>query len=113
MYFSIQETDEAYEDLFSLASYVYETSYSYNYSKKVYDDYDKAILSISIFPCGFKNTKIKYRDYSIYLLPYNIYNIFYIIENDTITVLRVLHQKRNWQRIIKEQTLYHIDNNIL
>ena len=113
MHFNIQETDEAYEDLFSLALYVYETSYSFNYSIKVYEDYDKAISSISIFPHGFKNTHINYRNYNIYLLPYDIYNVFYIFDDDTITVLRVLHQKRNWQRIINEHNYYHIDNNIL
>ena len=112
MYFNIQETDEAYEDLLSLALYVYETGYSFNHSNKVYENYDKAISSISIFPRGFKNTHINYRNYNIYLLPYDIYNVFYIFDDDTITVLRVLHQKRNWQRIINEHNYYHIDNNI-
>ncbi|MBR1597903.1 MAG: type II toxin-antitoxin system RelE/ParE family toxin [Lachnospiraceae bacterium] len=110
---NIQLADEALDDLFDFSSYIFRSTYSLDYSINVYNVFYEAISSISIFPHGFKDTHINYRNYNIYLLPYDIYNVFYIFDDDTITVLRVLHQKRNWQRIINKHNYYHIDNNIL
>ena len=69
-----------------------------NFSKKI-----KTILySLDTFPTGHSSTEFSYKDYKIYLKPRNTYLIFYIINENTLTVtiLRVLKDDMNWKPII-------------
>ncbi|MCI8267646.1 MAG: type II toxin-antitoxin system RelE/ParE family toxin, partial [Lachnospiraceae bacterium] len=39
---------------------------------------------------------------SIYFKPYSTYLIFFVVEDSTITVIRVLKDRMYWQSIIKK-----------
>ncbi len=48
------------------------------------------------------NTGYVIEGLSIYFKPYSTYLIFYVVEDSTITVIRVLKDRMYWQVIIKK-----------
>lgn len=72
--------------------------YAENFSKKI----KKAIKELDSFPKGYEATGYVIEGLSIYFKPYSTYLIFFVVENSTITVIRVLKDRMYWQSIIKK-----------
>lgn len=109
MYYRILETDEAINDLKKIVFSVYDYTRDIKSGERFMTLYDATAASMSIFPSGFSSTSIEYRGYEIHMLPFGNYNMFFIINDKqfTITMLRVLYQKQDWQRILHLENLYH------
>ncbi|MDE6844912.1 MAG: type II toxin-antitoxin system RelE/ParE family toxin, partial [Lachnospiraceae bacterium] len=54
------------------------------------------------FPMGYESTGYVIEGLNIYFKPYNTYLIFFVVEDSTITVIRVLKDRMYWQAIIKK-----------
>ncbi|MEF9946150.1 MAG: type II toxin-antitoxin system RelE/ParE family toxin [Lachnospiraceae bacterium] len=68
-----------------------------NFSKKT-----KCILSkLDTFPDGHQPTKFSYRGYKIYIKPRDTYLVFYTVNGNTVTILRVMQDGMNWQFVLK------------
>ena len=53
------------------------------------------------FPTGYEETGHVIEGLSIYFKPYSTYLIFFVIEDSTVTVIRVLKDRMYWQSMIK------------
>ncbi len=80
-------------------------AYADNYSSKV----RKAIAMLDTLPSGYAETGFVYRGYDIFLKPIDNELIFYTINEKklTVSVLRVLQDGMDWQRIISEWIKLH------
>ena len=69
-----------------------------NFSKRM----KKNLSSLDTFPSGHSATEFSYKGYIIYLKPRNTYLVFYIIDENTLTVtiLRVLQDGMDWKPTI-------------
>ena len=85
-----------------LTKYILDTfkyrEYAENFSKKI----KKAIKELDLFPKGYEVTGYVIEGLSIYYKPYSTYLIFFVVEDSTITVIRVLKDRMYWQSIIKK-----------
>ena len=68
-----------------------------NFSKKI----KRMLKTLDTFPEGHKPTEFSYRGYIIYLKPRDTYLVFYTVDKNTVTILRVMQDGMNWQFIIK------------
>lgn len=91
---------DALFDIKSTKKYILDTfkyrDYAENFSKKI----KKAIRSLDSFPHGYEKTGFKIEGLDIYFKPYSTYLIFFVVEDKTITVIRVLKDRMYWQSII-------------
>ena len=69
--------------------------YAENFSKKI----KKAIKALDSFPKGYEATGYVIEGLSVYFKPYSTYLIFFVVEDSTITVIRVLKDRMYWQAI--------------
>ena len=92
---------DALLDIKSTKKYILDTfkyrEYAENYSKRI----KKAIKELVSFPTGFEETGYVIEGLSIYFRPYSTYLIFFVVEDYTVTVIRVLKDRMYWQSIIK------------
>ena len=92
---------DALLDIKSTKKYILDTfkyrGYAENFSKKI----KKAIKVLDSFPTGYEETGYVIEGLSIYFKPYSTYLIFFVIEDSTVTVIRVLKDRMYWQSIIK------------
>ena len=111
MYYKIKETDEALSDLSSIAFEAFNYTGDINSGQRFIHLYDLTAANIAMFPNGFSSTEIEYRGYKIHILPFGNYNLFYIVDSESmvVTVLRILYQKQNWRQVIKVDDTYHIN----
>lgn len=72
--------------------------YAENFSSKI----KKAIRGLSTFPKGYESTGYVIDGLEIYFKPYSTYLIFFVVEETSITVIRVLKDRVYWQAIIKQ-----------
>ena len=88
---------DALDDIKVTKKYILTTfqyrEYAENFSRKI----KKAINELSVFPTGYVIEGLE-----IYLKPYSTYLIFFVIENNIVTVIRVLKDRMYWQSIIKK-----------
>lgn len=70
--------------------------YAESFSKKI----KKAIKSLSLFAESCEKTGYKIEGLDIYYRPYSTYLIFFVVEDTTVTVIRVLKDRMYWQGII-------------
>lgn len=93
---------DALMDIKTRKKYILDTfkyrEYAENFSKKI----KKAIKELDSFPEGYETTGYEIEGLNIYFKPYSTYLIFYVVENSTITVIRVLKDRMYWQSIIKK-----------
>lgn len=93
---------EALTDIKKTKQYLLTTfqyrEYAEDFSRKI----KKAIKELSTFPKSYETTDYKIEGLQIYYKPFNTYLIFFVIENTTITVIRVLKDRMYWQTIIQE-----------
>ena len=89
-------------DIKSIKKYILDTfkyrEYAENFSKKI----KNAIKELDSFPRGYEATGYVIEGLSIYFKPYSTYLIFFVVEDSTITVIRVLKDRMYWQSIIKK-----------
>ena len=110
MYRRILETDEAIRDLSHISYEAYKYTGDKNSGFIFLKLYDVTIENMAVFTEGFSKTGIEYRGYVIHILPFGNYNLFYVDDGKKgiITVLRILYQKQDWQRILKVNDTYHV-----
>lgn len=73
--------------------------YAESYSQQV----KKSVKELEVFPAGYEVTGFRYRGYDIYIKPQRGYLLFYVVDERllTVTVLRVLQNGMDWQKIIQ------------
>ena len=93
---------DALLDIKSTKKYILDTfkfrEYSENFSRKI----KNAIKELDSFPIGYEETGYVIEGLSIYVRPYSTYLIFFVVEDFTVTVIRVLKDRMYWQSIIKK-----------
>ena len=72
-----------------------------NFSKKM----KKILSSLDTFPSGHSSTEFSYKGYIIYLKPRNTYLVFYIIDENTLTVT-ILPVLQDWNGLETEFLYY-------
>lgn len=108
MYYKILETDEAIRDIHHISCKAYDFTKDKQSGLVFLSLYDATIANLAIFPSGFGTTGIEYRGYMIHMLPFGNYNLFFVVEDEEIFILRILYQKQNWQRILRVDNTYHV-----
>ena len=92
---------DALLDITSTKKYILDTfkyrEYAENFSEKI----KKSIKELNSFPTGYEETGYVIEGLSIYFKPYSTYLIFFVVEDSTVTVIRVLKDRMYWQSIIK------------
>lgn len=100
--YKIVISKDALLDIKSTKKYILDTfkyrEYAGNFSKKI----KKAIKALDSFPKGYEATGYVIEGLSVYFKPYSTYLIFFVVEDSTITVIRVLKDRMYWQSIIKK-----------
>ena len=91
---------DALADIMDYKAYILENfkyrEYAENFSRKI----KPAIRSLSVFAEGYEKTGFVIEGYDVYFKPYSTYLIFFVIEKNTVTVIRVLKDRMYWQKII-------------
>ena len=97
--YKIVISKDALLDIKSTKKYILDTfkyrEYAESFSKK-------AIKALDSFPKGYEATGYVIEGLSVYFKPYSTYLIFFVVEDSTITVIRVLKDRMYWQSIIKK-----------
>lgn len=100
--YKILLSKDALADIKETKKYILTTSkyreYAENFSRKI----KKAIKELNAFPTGYESTGYVIEELEIYFKPYSTYLIFFVIEDKTVTVIRVLKDRMYWQSIIKK-----------
>ena len=89
------------QDIKSIKTYILQTfmyrEYAENFSRKI----KSAIKALDPFAEGYEKTGYIIDGFEIYYKPYSTYLIFFVVEDMTVTVIRVLKDRMYWQAIIK------------
>ncbi len=89
------------DDLVRMKEYILKEfmypQYGVNFDKKI----KEATKIIKKSPKSFKVTEFTYRGLQIYMRCINTYLFFYIVEGETISVLRVLKDGMNWEYLLR------------
>ena len=92
---------DALQDIKSINTYILQTfmyrEYAENFSRKI----KSAIKALDPFAEGYEKTGYIIDGFEIYYKPYSTYLIFFVVEDMTVTVIRVLKDRMYWQAIIK------------
>lgn len=98
--YHIEYTYSSQSDVRRMRKYIIENfkylEYAENFDKKILN----ALEKIENAPLIYKPTEFYYRGYRIYMRCIDSHLFFYIVENETIVLLRVLKDGMNWQYII-------------
>lgn len=98
--YSIIISKDALLDIKSTKEYILNTfkycEYAENFSQKI----KNAIKELGSFPKAYEATEYIIEGLRVYFKPYSTYLIFFVIEDSTITVIRVLKDRMYWQSII-------------
>ena len=86
--------EEAWEEIDKI-QFMYR-EYAENFSKKI----RSAIKALDPFAEGYEKTGYNIEGLEIYYKPYSTYLIFFVVEDATVTVIRVLKDRMYWQAII-------------
>ena len=91
---------DALEDIKDTKKYILDTfkyrQYAEDFSKKL----KKAVRSLSVLAAGYKKTGFVIENMEVYYKPYSTYLIFFVIQDDTIIIVRILKDRMYWQSII-------------
>ena len=93
---------EALNDISSFKRYILRKfkyrEYADNFSMKI----KQAIQKINIFPKANKKTEYKIEGLDIYYKPIDTYLIFFVMDKEIISIIRVLKDRMYWQRVIEQ-----------
>ena len=99
--YKIVMSKDALQDIKSIKTYILQTfmyrEYAENFSRKI----KSAINALDPFAEGYEKTGYIIDGFEIYYKPYSTYLIFFVVEDMTVTVIRVLKDRMYWQAIIK------------
>ena len=91
---------DALENIKNTKKYILDTfkyrQYAEDFSKKL----KKAVRSLSVLAAGYKKTGFVIENMEVYYKPYSTYLIFFVIQDDTIIIVRILKDRMYWQSII-------------
>ena len=91
---------DALEDIKNTKKYILDTfkyrQYAEDFSKKL----KKAVRSLSVLAAGYKKTGFVIENMEVYYKPYSTYLIFFVIQDDTVIIVRILKDRMYWQSII-------------
>ena len=98
--YKILLSKDALQDIKDNKSYILKNfkyrEYAENFSKKI----KKAIKELDPFAEGYEKTGFLIEGLEVYYKPYSTYLIFFVVEDTTVTVVRVLKDRMYWQAII-------------
>lgn len=94
-------TQEAIYDIAEIAERI-ELEFTPERADRFQADMKDKISTLEMFAGGFGHTNLLYRDYVIHKLPFPPSIIFYVINEEEVSVLRVLREEQDWDRILKE-----------
>ncbi len=111
MHYKVVTTQEALEDVSSLAIYMIDTFKNQKAADDFLDAYDRQVKVLSAFPIGYRGISIEYRGYEIRLKPFDTYNLFFIVDDEIgkIVILRLLKNLQDWKQILRMDTEYHFE----
>lgn len=93
---------EAVQDIKEIKQYILEKfkykEYAENFSGKI----KVAIKTLNVFTKGYEKTGYIIEDLEVYYKPYDTYLIFFVVEVETVIVIRVLKDRMYWQSIIRQ-----------
>ena len=109
MLYDVVETDEAIEDIVNFATCIKRKFKNQQAIDNLLNNYDKQVQSLMAFPTGYRGISVEYRGYEIRIKPFDTYNLFFVVneEEQRVTILRVLKNRQDWQRILRIETEYH------
>ena len=100
--YKVLMSKDALLDIKSTKDYILDTFKYREYAENFSRNMKKAIKELSTFPTGYEKTGYVIEGLDIYFKPYSTYLIFFVIEDHTVTVIRVLKDRMYWQSIIKK-----------
>lgn len=101
--YKIQYTYSSRNDMLDMKKYILQT-FKYRELGKNFTAKMKKVADVLRFlPTGYDKTGFQYRDYDVYLKPYQTYLIFFTVDevNHVVTILRILQDGMNWQFIMR------------
>ena len=95
--YKIVLSKDVLQDIKNTKAYILQTfMYREYFSKKI-----KAVIkALDPFAEGYEKTGYNIEGLEIYYKPYSTYLIFFVVEDATVTVIRVLKDRMYWQAII-------------
>ena len=100
--YKIVLSKDALQDIKDNKSYILKNfkyrEYAENFSKKI----KGAIKALDLFAEGDEKTGFKIEELEVYYKPYSTYLVFFVVEDTTVTVIRVLKDRMYWQAIINK-----------
>ena len=100
--YKIVLSKDALQDIKNTKSYILQTfryrEYAENFSRKI----KSAIKALDPFAEGYEKTGYNIEGLEIYYKPYSTYLIFFVVEDMTMTVVRVLKDWMYWQAILRK-----------
>lgn len=98
--YKIVLSKDALQDIKTTKTYILQTfkykEYAENFSKKI----KTAIQALDPFAEGYEKTGFLIEGLEVYYKPCSTYLIFFVVEDTTVTVIRVLKDRMYWQAII-------------
>lgn len=99
--YKLEILSKAQKDILQITDYVKNKLKSPMAAKNLFNEFYKAINKRLFNPLSFKKYESKKkRDYTYYTIQVKNYTIFYIVQNDTLIITRVIYSKRNLQKLI-------------
>ncbi len=101
MTYNISVTAEAKRDLQQIRKYISENLNNENSASKIVGNIIRSIRSLKEFPeIGAPlSARVALKNDYRYLVCGN-YNVFYLFENQTVTVVRILNARRDYTRLL-------------
>lgn len=76
----------------------YYPKYAHNFSQNI-----KAVIeTLALFPESHPFTGLQFQGYDILYKPYRSYLIFFVVQNNTIIIVRILKDRMDWQSILQK-----------
>ena len=100
MVYKLYITDSAQADLDSIFDYCSE-NFSPETAKRTLQGLSQTILQLEVFPEGFINLEKRigrklFANGTVRMIPSKSYLIFYLVRNERVDVLRVLHSRTDY-----------------
>ena len=107
--YTINISKDALNDIASIKRYILNTfkyhEYAQNFSIKI----KKSIQKLKLFPRANKKTEYSIEELDIYYKTCDTYLIFYVVRDQTITVIRILKDRMYWQKVMEQMENYLTD----
>lgn len=99
--YKIRLTSDAKNDIAQMKKYIL-TTFRYRETAEAFSrNIKRAVSGLSPFAEGYTKTGVLVQGYEVYYKSYSTYLIFFVVEDDSVIVLRILKEWMHWQSIIK------------